>query len=70
MVLSTCQASMLSHTLKQRVIAVAIVVYGVVLKTKSSKKVAHGVYMCDYFLYNLKNYVFILPFITYYLQIV
>ena len=24
---------------------------------KESKKVAHGVYLCDYFLHNLKNYV-------------
>ena len=55
---------------EDNVIVVAIVVYGVVLKTKNSKKVAHGVYICDYFLYILKNYVFILPFVTYYLQIV
>ena len=52
---------------EDNVIVVAIVVHGVVLKTKSSKKVAHGVYICDYFVHNLKKYVFILPFVTCYL---
>ena len=55
--------------IEHNVTEVASVAYWSSAENETSKKVAHGVYLCEKFLYNLKNYVFFLPFVTYYLQI-
>ena len=42
---------------EDNVIVVVSVAYWSSAENETSKKVAHGVYSCDYFLYNLKNHV-------------
>ena len=41
---------------EDNVIEVASVAYWSSAENQTSKKAAHGVYLCDYFLHNLKNY--------------